>query len=169
MSYIIPAMIIMLIIYALAKGVDVYDAFISGAAEALPMIVSILPYMAAMMMAITVFRHSGAMDKLVSWLAPACRAIGLPPELFPLFVLRPFSGNGAVALLQDVYAQHGPDGFLGYAASIMLGSTETIFYTISLYLGSVKISKTRHALPVSLAAGAVGAAAAIVFARIAGV
>ena len=93
----------------------------------------------------------------------------MPPELVPLFVLRPFSGSAGLALLQDVYAQYGPDGFLGYAASVMLGSTETIFYTLALYFGSVKVTKSRHALPVSLAAGVVGAAAAIVFAHIAGV
>lgn len=169
MTYILPVLILALLLYALAKGVNVYEAFVRGAAEALPLLLRILPYMAAMMADLAVFRQSGALEALVARAAPACRALGLPPELLPLFVLRPFSGNGAVALLQDVYTQYGPDGFLGYAASVMLGSTETIFYTISLYFGSVQIYKTRHALPVSLAAGVVGAAAALVFARIAGV
>lgn len=169
MNYILPVLILALLLYALAKGVNIYEAFVRGAAEALPLLAHILPYMAAMMAALTVFRQSGALDVMVSLLSPLCSFLGLPPELVPLFVLRPFSGSGAVALLQDVYNQHGPDGFLGYAASVMLGSTETIFYTISLYFGSVKISKTRHAVPVSLAAGAVGAAAAIVFSHLAGV
>lgn len=169
MSYILPALILLLVLYALIKGVNVYEAFVKGASDALPLLAHILPYMAAMLAAISVFRASGAMDALVSALAPVCRALGLPPELAPLFVLRPFSGGGAMALLQDVYTQHGPDSFLGYAASVMLGSTETIFYTVSLYFGSVKVTKTRHAVPASLAAGAVGAALAIVFARMAGV
>lgn len=169
MNYILPALILLLLLYALAKGVNIYEAFIKGAAEALPLLGHILPYMAAMMAALTVFRKSGALDYLVAGIAPACRALGLPPELAPLFVLRPFSGGAAVALLQDVYVQYGPDGFLGYAASVMLGSTETIFYTLFLYFGSIKVSRTRHAVAVSLAAGAVGAAAAIVFAHVAGV
>ena len=169
MNYILPVLILLLLLYALGKGVDIYEAFVRGAASALPMILQILPYMAAMMAGLTVFRDSGALDWLVGKLSPLCAALGLPPELVPLFALRPFSGGAAVALLQDVYTQYGPDGFLGYAASVMLGSTETIFYTISLYFGAAKITKTRHAVPVSLGAGLVGAAAAIVFAHLSGV
>lgn len=169
MNYILPGLILLLLLYALFKGVNVYEAFVKGAAEALPLLLRILPYMAAMMAALSVFRQSGALDFFVAAIAPACKALGMPPELVPLFVLRPFSGSAGLALLQDVYTQHGPDGFLGYAASVMLGSTETIFYTLALYFGSVKVTKSRHALPASLAAGVVGAAAAIVFARMAGV
>lgn len=169
MNYILPGLILLLLAYALAKGVNVYEAFVKGAADALPLLVRILPYMAAMMATLSVFRKSGALDAFVTAIKPVCTAVGLPPELVPLFVLRPFSGHAALALLQDVYAQHGPDGFLGYAASVMLGSTETIFYTLALYFGSVKVTKTRHAIPVSLAAGVVGAIAAIVFTHITGV
>ena len=169
MSYILPVLILLLLLYALLKGVNVYEAFVRGAAEALPLMVHILPYMAAMMAGLTVFRESGALDWIVGLIAPVCEFVGLPRELVPLFALRPFSGGAAMALLQDVYNQYGTDGFLGYAASVMLGSTETIFYTLSLYFGAVGITKTRHAVPVSLGAGLVGAAAAIVFARMAGV
>ena len=169
MNYILPGLILLLLLYALSKGVNVYEAFVKGAAEALPLLLRILPYMAAMMAALSVFRQSGALSIFVAAITPACKVLGIPAELVPLFVLRPFSGSAGVALLQDVYAQYGPDGFLGYAASVMLGSTETIFYTLALYFGSVKVTKSRHALPVSLAAGVVGAATAIVFAHIAGV
>lgn len=169
MNYILPALILLLIVYALCKGVNVYEAFVRGAAGALPLLVHILPYMAAMLAGLTVFRESGALGWLVGHMAPVCKLVGLPEELVPLFALRPFSGGAALALLQDVFTQHGPDGFLGYAASVMLGSTETIFYTLSLYFGAAKITKTRHAVPVSLAAGAAGAAAAIVFAHMAGI
>ena len=169
MNYILPALILALLLYGLAKGVNIYEAFVKGAADALPMLLYILPYMTAMLAGLTVFRQTGALDRLVGWIAPLFQWIGLPKELVPLFVLRPFSGGAAVALLQDVYTQYGPDGFLGYCASVMLGSTETIFYTLALYFGAAKITKTRHAVPVALFAGVVGAIAAIVFARGAGV
>ncbi len=157
MNYILPCLILLLLLYALAKGVNIYEAFVRGAGNALPMLLHILPYMTAMLAGLTVFRQTGALDRLVGWIAPLCQGIGLPKELVPLFVLRPFSGGAAVALLQDVYTQYGPDGFLGYCASVMLGSTETIFYTLSLYFGAAKITKTRHAVPVALLAGLVGA------------
>ncbi|MDR0841626.1 MAG: spore maturation protein [Christensenellaceae bacterium] len=169
MNYVLPGLILLLIGYALLKGVQVYEAFVRGAAQALPLLVRILPYMAAMMVALAVFRQSGALAALIEFLSPAAGAVGLPGELVPLVLLRPFSGGAALALLQDVYAAHGPDSFAGYAASVMLGSTETIFYTISLYFGSVGISKTRHAVPVAILAGLVGVIAAIVFAHMAGV
>ena len=113
MNYILPALILALLLYGLAKGVNIYEAFVKGAADALPMLLYILPYMTAMLAGLTVFRQTGALDRLVGWIAPLCQGIGLPKELVPLFVLRPFSGGAAVALLQDVYTQYGPDGFLG--------------------------------------------------------
>lgn len=165
MSYILPGLILALLIYAYIKGVDVYSAFISGASEALPLIGKILPTMAAMMIALAIFRHSGAMSRFTGLISPICQAVGMPEELAPLFVLRPFSGSAAMALLQDVYSSCGADSFLGCAASVMLGSTETIFYTVSLYLGSVGITKPRHSVAAALIASVAGAAAALVFTR----
>lgn len=162
MSYILPGLILALLIYGYAKRIDVYSAFISGAAEALPMLVRILPAMAAMMIALSIFRQSGAMDGLTSLLSPVCEAAGMPGELAPLFILRPFSGGAAMALLQDVFTAYGPDSRLGCAASVMLGSTETIFYTVSLYLGSVGVTNSRHSVPAALTAAVIGAAAALV-------
>ena len=144
MSYILPLMILGLIIYALIKRVDVYSAFTEGAAEALPMLIKILPYMAGMLAAIQALRASGALELMLGALSPAFNAVGLPAELAPLFILRPFSG---------------------VAASIMLGSTETIFYTIALYFGTVGIRRTRAALPAALISSVIGTAAAIVLAQ----
>lgn len=169
MSYILPGLILALLIYGYIKHIDVYSAFISGAAEALPMLVKILPAMAAMMTALSIFRQSGAMDGLTSLLSPLCEAAGMPGELAPLFILRPFSGGAAMALLQDVFLAHGTDSRLGCAASVMLGSTETIFYTVSLYFGSIGITKPRHSVAASLIAAVAGAAAALVFTRNMGV
>lgn len=164
MSYLMPGLILALLVYGYIKGADVYGAFIKGAEEALPTLVRILPCMGAMMVGLNLFRESGAMDKITGWLAPALNRAGMPEELAPLFLLRPFSGGAAMALLQDVYESCGPDGYLGVAASIMLGSTETIFYTVSLYLGSVGVTRSRHAVPVGLASAVVGAIAALVLA-----
>ncbi len=162
MSCILPGLILALLVYGYIKRIDVYSAFISGAAEALPMIVKILPAMAAMMTALSIFRQSGAMDGLTAILSPLCEAAGMPGELAPLFILRPFSGGAAMALLQDVFTAYGPDSRLGCAASVMLGSTETIFYTVSLYLGSVGVTNSRHSVPAALTAAVIGAAAALV-------
>ena len=163
MSYILPLMILGLIIYALIKRVDIYSAFTEGAAEALPMLIRILPYMAGMLAAIQALRAS--LEWLLGALSPAFNAMGLPAELAPLFILRPFSGSAALSLLGDVLTTYGPDTFTGVAASIMLGSTETIFYTIALYFGTVGIRRTRAALPAALISSVIGTAAAIVLAQ----
>lgn len=165
MSYIMPAMILLLLGYALYKRVNLYDAFTRGAQEALPLLVQVLPFMAAMLIAMNLFRSSGALSVLISWIEPLLSRLGLPAELVPLLVLRPFSGGAALALLQDVFNSHGADSFLGLAASLMLGSTETIFYTVALYFGSVGVRKTRATVAVALLSGAVGAAVAILFAQ----
>ena len=165
MSYILPCLILALLIYGYAKKTDVYSAFISGASEALPMLIKILPTMTAMMIALSIFRESGAMEAFTSAISPACEAVGMPKELAPLFVLRPFSGGAAMALLQDVYNAYGADSRLGCAASVMLGSTETIFYTVSMYLGSIGVTNPRHSVAAALIAAVAGAAAALVFTR----
>lgn len=166
MSYIMPGLIAVLLIWAAIKKVDIYEAFVSGAGEALPLLIKILPCMAAMMVGLKTLRASGALDWLIGLIAPGLNRIGFPAELVPLFVLRPFSGSAAMSLLKDVFDVYGPDGYLGVAASLMLGSTETIFYTIALYFGSISVKKTRVTVPVALLSGVVGAAVALVFARL---
>ncbi len=161
MSWAVPAMMLLLLLWGMLRGNDVYGAFARGAAEALPMICKILPYMAAMMAALTAFRACGAMDMLLRLLEKPLRLLGFPSELLPMLLLRPFSGSAGMALLADVYAQHGVDSFAGYAASVMLGSTETIFYVIALYFGSIGVKKSRYTLPASLLATLAGAAASV--------
>lgn len=165
MSYIMPLMILLLLGYALYKRVNVYEAFTRGAQEALPLLVQVLPFMAAMMIAMNLFRSSGALSAFIRWIEPLLSKLGIPAELVPLLVLRPFSGSAAIALLQDVFTNHGVDSFAGLAASLMLGSTETIFYTVALYFGSVGVRKTRITIAVALLSGVVGAVAAFLFAQ----
>ncbi len=150
-----------LFVYAHIKGINPYEAFAEGAAEALPTIIKVLPYLAAMLIAINLFRRSGAMDLLSTFLAPMLNKLGIPTELVTLMVLRPFSGSASLALLQDTLMIHGSDSFIGRAASTIVGSTETIFYTLALYCGSVDIKKSRYALPVALLSGIVGTIASI--------
>ena len=151
MKYVIPILVAALLAYALIRRVNPYEAFIRGAADAVPTLLRVLPALAAMLGAITLLRGCGALDALGNWLSPVFEKIGIPSELTPLILLRPFSGSASLALLGDTLTRYGADSFVGRAASVCVGSTETIFYTLALYCGSVGISKTRHALPAALA------------------
>ena len=165
MSLILPGLIASLLIYAYIKKADVYSAFISGALEALPMLYKTLPSMCAMMAALSLLRKSGAMEAFTGAVSPALQKAGMPGELVPLFLLRPFSGSAALAILRDIFDTCGADSFVGVAASVMLGSTETV----SVYLGSAGVTKPRYCIAASLGAAIVGAASALVLARMAGV
>ena len=162
----IPLLIVALLAYALIKKVNIYKAFATGAADALPQLVSVLPYLAAMLTALEALKSSGALTALVGALRPAAQRIGLAPELIPLIVLRPFSGSASLALLKETLAQYGADSYIGRAAAVLVGSTETVFYTVALYFGSVGVTKTRQAIPASLIGGAVGAAIGILLVRL---
>ena len=155
-----------LFVYAHAKKINPYEAFAEGASEAVPTIIKVLPYLSAMLIAINLFRSSGAMDALSKLLALVLKRMGIPAELITLIVLRPFSGSASLALLQDTLLVHGADSFIGRAASTVVGSTETIFYTLALYCGSVGIKKSRYALPAALISGIIGVAAAILLVKI---
>lgn len=136
-------------------------------ADAVPTLLRVLPALAAMLGAITLLRGCGALDALGNWLSPVFEKIGIPSELTPLILLRPFSGSASLALLGDTLTRYGADSFVGRAASVCVGSTETIFYTLALYCGSVGISKTRHALPAaSLAGCTAGVVSGILLVRI---
>ena len=154
-AYLIPCAAVALILYGLLRKVDVYEAFAEGAAEGLPVLWKILPYLAAMLIAVRMLRDSGLIDRLVEYLAPLCRQIGLPAALLPLILLRPFSGSASMALLSELMTVYGPDSVIGMTAGILMGSSETIFYEIALYFGVVGVKKTRFAVPVALAANLV--------------
>ena len=154
MKYVIPILIAALLAYALIRRVNPYEAFIRGAADAVPTLLRVLPALAAML------------DALGNWLSPVFEKIGIPSELTPLILLRPFSGSASLALLGDTLTRYGADSFVGRAASVCVGSTETIFYTLALYCGSVGISKPRHALPAALAGCTAGVVSGILLVRI---
>lgn len=165
-TLIIPLLAAVVVVYAVIKRVDVYEAFVEGATQALPLLYRVLPYMAAMLVVIQLLRVSGALEALVLVIEVPLSAIGMPPELLPMALLRPLSGSAAMAIVADVFKNYGVDSMLGLMAATMMGSSETIFYTLALYFGSVGIQKTRFTLPVALIASLVSVIGSIVACRL---
>lgn len=151
-DYIIPCVVILIIFYGIFKGVNVFDEFISGAKNGFKTIYTITPSLIALIFAIEIMKASGGLDVLCSLLSPITDFVGIPKELTPLTILSPISGSGSVGMFERILKDFGPDGFIGRCASVMMGSTETTFYTMTLYYGSVDIKKTRHTLPSALCA-----------------
>lgn len=143
---IIPIIIVLIIIYGMKKGVKVYDCFVEGAKEGLKICLSIFPYLLAMLLAVAVLRESRMLDYFINIMKPVAGIIGLPSEVLPLILIKPLSGSGALGIFTDILKQYGADTYIGLIASIIMGSTETIFYTITVYYGAVKIKKIRHTL-----------------------
>ena len=154
------------IAWGLVKRLNVYETFIAGAKEGFSVAVRIIPYLVAMLVGIAVFRASGAMDYIINGLAYACGALGLNTDFVPAMptaLLKPLSGSGARAMMIETMQNYGADSFAGFVSCIVQGSTETTFYVLAVYFGSVKITKTGAALPCALLADAAGIIAAIYF------
>jgi spore maturation protein B len=160
-SWAIPVIILVIVVFAAIRRVRVYEVFVDGAKEGFHVGVRIIPYLVAILVAIGMFRGSGAMDAVVAWLSPILSHIGVPAEALPMMVIMPLSGSGAQGVLVDGLSTYGPDSFLGNLLSVLNGSNETTFYIIAVYFGSVAIGKTRHALPACLAGNVAGFIAAI--------
>ncbi len=156
-DYILPALLILLMAIGLVKKVPLFDAFTRGAQEALRLVASVFPYLAAIFVCIVLFRTSGMGEMLAKVLTPVCNAVGVPPELTELIVVRPLSGSGSLAVLEDVYATYGADSHIGRCASVIVGSSETVFYISAVYFGTVRNKKLRYGLPLALICTIVGA------------
>ena len=155
-DYIVPLLILAASLLALRKKENTYDILLQGGAEGLKLLVSILPALVLLLSAVHMLRASGATEILSSLLAPVFQLLGIPAETAMLVLIRPISGSAALAVGADLMAQYGPDSLIGRTAAVMLGSTETTFYTISVYFGAVGIKKTRYAIPAALFADLVG-------------
>lgn len=164
-TWAIPFLIAFIPLYGYLRGVPVYEAFVEGAREGVDVAVRILPYMVSIFVALAVFRASGALDLLARLLAPATGAIGLPPEVLPLVLIRPLSGGGALGITAELLRQHGPDSYVGRLASTIQGSTDTTFYVLSLYFGAVGVKNPRHAPLAGLAGDLAGFVAATLAVR----
>ena len=155
-SCVIPVLLSAVAIYGMGKQVNVYSALTRGAEDGLTVLLHILPALVGLMTAVSMFRASGALDWFSGLCAPLLNLLGLPPETTPMMLIRPVSGSGALAVASDLIITHGPDSYIGRVAAVMLGSTETTFYTIAVYFGSAGIVRTRHTIPAALVADLTG-------------
>ena len=155
-DYLVPLLLFCLCAIALGKRENAYDLMLSGAAEGLQLLKNILPALILLLTAVTMLRQSGAIEVLSTYLSPVFSFLGIPPETAILVLIRPISGSAALAVGADLMATYGVDSQIGRTVAVMLGSTETTFYTISVYFGAVGIQKTRYCVPAALLADLTG-------------
>lgn len=165
-TMLVPLIIGVVALYAAFRRVDVYSALVHGAGAGLDTLLRVVPALVGLMTAVYMLRASGAMDALGSLLAPVLVRLGIPPETAALLFIRPVSGSGALAIGSELMAAHGPDSYVGRVAAVMLGSTETTFYTVAVYFGAAGIRKTRYAIPAALIADLTGFMAAALAVRL---
>ena len=165
-DYVIPLLLAGVALFALSRRENVYAALLDGATNGLKLLATIAPALIMLLTAVHMLRASGAMEAMSRILSPVVYWLGIPPETAPLVLVRPISGSAALAVGADLMAQYGPDSLIGRTAANMLGSTETTFYTISVYFGAAKIRKTRYAIPAALIADLVGFTMASLTARL---
>lgn len=162
---ILPLVLLAVSLFTLHRKENLYDALISGAGDGLSTLKSIVPALVVLLTAVQMLRASGAMEALTGLLSPVFRLLGIPPETAPLVLIRPFSGSAALAVGAEIMAAYGVDSDIGRTAAIMLGSTETTFYTISVYFGAAGVKRTRYAVPAALLADLTGFLMASITAR----
>lgn len=155
-DYIVPLLLLTVCALALRKKEDPYQLMLTGAAEGLKLLLSLVPTLILLMTAVTMLRTSGAMDAIGKWMSPVMALFGIPPETAMLVLIRPFSGSAALAVGTELMAEYGVDSLIARTAAIMLGSTETTFYAISVYFGAAGIQKTRYTIPAALIADFTG-------------
>jgi len=162
-AYMIPAIIVFIPLYAMVrKKQPVYEVFVDGAKDGFDTAIGIIPHLVGMMVAISMFRASGAMDAMLMAVKPIFDWFGIPSEILPLGILRPITGAGSLAFTADLIATHGPDSLIGRIASTIQGSTDTTLYVLTVYFGAVAIRNSKYALKVGLFSDLVGFIAAIV-------
>jgi len=158
-GYAIPVIFLLILVFGISREVKVYDIFVEGAKEGISTIIRIIPTLVGLMVAVGVFKASGALELLVAVFMPVASLLGIPPETMPLALMRPVSGSASLALVAEIIRTYGPDTFIGRTASTMMGSTETIFYTLAVYFGSVGIKNIRFTLAAALFADLVSVTA----------
>ncbi len=151
-DYILPVIVVLIVIYGAFKGVDVFNVFIDGAKNGFKTVFNIIPSLIALLLSINMLKASGGLDVLLSLLSPIGDFLGIPRDIIPLTILSPISGSGSLGVYEGILKDFGPDSFIGRCASVMMGSTETTFYTLALYYGSIGVKKTRHTVPSALCA-----------------
>ena len=166
LDYIVPVLLFLTAVLALRKKEDAYGLLLEGAGDGLKLLLSILPPLVILLTAVSMLRASGAAERISGFLAPVFSFVGIPPETALLVLIRPLSGSAALAVGAELMGQYGPDSLIGRTAAVMLGSTETTFYAISVYFGAAGIRKTRYTIPAALFADFVGFVMASLTARL---
>lgn len=164
--YCMPLIILSILIYGYLKDVKLYETFVEGAKEGLKVSINILPYLVTMLFAIAIFREARAIEIISNIIAPLLKIIGIPKEVLPLVLMKPLSGSGSIGITAEILKEYGPDSLIGKIASTMMGSTETIFYTIAVYYGAAGIKKMRHTLPCALIAHLAGVIASCIICKL---
>lgn len=159
-DFLVPCVMLFIVAYGLFKQIDVFEAFITGAKEGIQVVLSILPTLVGLLMAVGMLRASGALDGIMRLLTPFIGFSNFPKEAIPVALLRTFSSSASMGLIIDIFKHSGPDSFLGRLVSIIAGCTESIFYTLSVYFMSIHIKNTRYTVPVALITSLVGIIAA---------
>lgn len=163
--YVLPVLLIVLIIVCIVKKVKVYDCFLLGAKDGLNLVIDIFPYIAAIFVCIEMFKASGLSNIVSGWLAKPLSYLGIPSEVAEVILLVPLSGNGTIAILEDIIEKYGADSYISRCASVIAGGSETIFYICAVYLSACKAKKLRYAIPVSLFCTLLGALIACAICR----
>jgi spore maturation protein B len=157
-----PVIIGIILIYGTFKKIPTYETFVEGGKEGITISFSIIPYLVGMMVAISIFRASGALEFLMNIMKPMLEFLNIPAEIVPLAFIRPISGTAALGITSDIIATYGPDSFIGMLAATMQGSTDTTLYVLTVYFGAVGIKKMGDALKVGLLADLIGIIASII-------
>ena len=165
-NLIIPLLVLSVVIYAIKKKINVYEAFVDGAKESFDMIINLFPTFLAMILGINIIINSGLIPSILNIVKPVFEYVKIPLEIIPMAIMRPISGSSSLAILNNIFANIGPDSLAGRIGSIVQGSTDTTFYVISLYFGSVGIKKIKYALWAGLFADLLGILSSIIIVKI---
>ena len=165
-AYIVPIFIVLVLLYASYKNLNTYNIFVKGAKGAIDLVVSIFPYIVAIMISVALMRISGLTDLITKWLSPVFLALGIPPEVSELVLLRPFTGSGSFALLNDIFATYGADSYISRCTCVIMGSSETVFYVATVYFSQTKVKKLLYAIPCALIASLVAAIVSCLLCRV---
>ena len=160
-SLIIPVLVLFVIIFGLIKKTNIYDVFVDGAGESFDLVLTMFPCLLGMIFGINIFLKSGILDFIFKAIEPFFTYLKVPIEIFPMIIMRPISGSSSLAILNNIFENFGPDSFAGRLASVIQGSTDTTFYILTLYFGSIGIKKIRYALWAGLFADLLGILSAI--------
>ena len=164
-SFIIPGLMLFIVLYGLVKKNNVYDDFVRGAKEGLPTVLKVMPTLIGLMVAVGVLRASGFMEFIGHWIGKITDPIGFPGELMPVTIVKIFSSSAATGMVIDIFKEYGPDSYLGKVTSLMMSSTETVFYTMSVYFLTAKVTKTRWTLAGAILATIAGTVASVLLAN----